>query len=151
MYPLLHKGDTLPSVAAVQILINRALTRGETIKVDGIYGRQTKQAVLDFQRRNPPLAQDGIVGPNTWAKLVWDQRLNVVDAVDVTNPKDLGIEDSAIMDAGGDPIMNFGMCNGARVVINNIISRAQRGSVVLLRFHGHGAPGYMGADCWNVR
>ena len=33
-------------------------------KADGIYGEQTKQAVVKFQRDNG-LAQDGIAGPNT--------------------------------------------------------------------------------------
>ncbi|MDF2256370.1 peptidoglycan-binding domain-containing protein [Streptantibioticus ferralitis] len=36
--------------------------------MDGIYGPNTKGAVLAFQRRNG-LAVDGVVGPNTWRKL----------------------------------------------------------------------------------
>jgi peptidoglycan hydrolase-like protein with peptidoglycan-binding domain len=42
--------------------------------VDGIFGRQTKNAVLAYQRDRKdepvaPLAVDGIIGPKTWARL----------------------------------------------------------------------------------
>lgn len=37
--------------------------------VDGIFGKNTKAAAIDFQSRNGLLA-DGIVGPRTWAKLI---------------------------------------------------------------------------------
>lgn len=37
--------------------------------IDGIYGTQTKNAVIIFQSNNK-LAPDGIVGTNTWAKLI---------------------------------------------------------------------------------
>lgn len=40
-----------------------------SITADGIFGPQTKQAVINFQRSNN-LAADGIVGPNTWRKLL---------------------------------------------------------------------------------
>ncbi|MDF3290315.1 MULTISPECIES: peptidoglycan-binding domain-containing protein [Streptomyces] len=36
--------------------------------VDGIYGANTRSAVVAFQRKNG-LADDGVVGPNTWRKL----------------------------------------------------------------------------------
>jgi len=40
------------------------------LEVDGIFGNQTRQAVLEFQRsRTPAIADDGVVGPITWAEL----------------------------------------------------------------------------------
>lgn len=36
--------------------------------IDSVYGYETYQAVRAFQKRNS-LAQDGIVGPNTWSRL----------------------------------------------------------------------------------
>lgn len=143
MYPLLRRGDRLPTVAVVQILINRHMERGTYIAVDGIYGRNTRNAVIEFQRRKG-LGVDGIVGKNTWGALTRGQDLHVIDSVDVTNPKDMGYEDAAIQGAGGQPIVNFGMCNGVKVATAKIQARAGRGDVVLLRFHGHGAPGVMG-------
>lgn len=44
------------------------------ILVDGIYGPQTKAAVIKFQERFPELADDGIFGPKT--KAVMDKVLN---------------------------------------------------------------------------
>ena len=37
--------------------------------IDGFYGRQTEDAVSEFQRRTPGLKVDGIVGPATAAAL----------------------------------------------------------------------------------
>ena len=37
-------------------------------KVDGIYGKQTKEAVIRFQKKNG-LTPDGIVGSRTWYKI----------------------------------------------------------------------------------
>jgi N-acetylmuramoyl-L-alanine amidase len=39
------------------------------IAADGIFGPQTRQSVISFQRSNG-LSTDGIVGPNTWRKLL---------------------------------------------------------------------------------
>ncbi|WP_456275163.1 peptidoglycan-binding domain-containing protein [Bacillus sp. AK128] len=44
------------------------------VTVDGIYGPQTKAAVMKFQERFPELVNDGVFGPNT--KTVMDKVLN---------------------------------------------------------------------------
>ncbi len=111
--------------------------------MDGIFGRNTREAVRGFQRERG-LNPDGVVGKDTWAALISGEGLKVIDSVDVTNPKDMGYEDAAIRGAGGRPIVNFGMCNGIKDVTGKIRMRAGVGDVVLLRFHGHGAPGEMG-------
>ena len=44
---------------------NQMVARGYTIKVDGIYGPESKQACSSFQKSHG-LSADGIVGPLTW-------------------------------------------------------------------------------------
>ncbi len=144
MYPLLRYGDRLPSVVSAQILINRNMRQGTYIVVDGIYGKNTRKAVRKFQEEKPTLGVDGVIGENTWRALIQGKNLSVIDSVDLTNPKDMGLEDDDIRRAGGKPIINFGMCGGVRVVMQKIKAKASTGKVVLLRFHGHGSPGSMG-------
>ena len=38
------------------------------IKVDGVFGDTTELAVKKYQKKNN-LVQDGVVGPDTWAKM----------------------------------------------------------------------------------
>ncbi len=61
----LRQGSRGPSVSAVQQRLNDL---GWRIAVDGIFGPQTHQAVIAFQRQKH-LTPDGIVGPITWAAL----------------------------------------------------------------------------------
>ncbi|QXE03172.1 peptidoglycan DD-metalloendopeptidase family protein [Terribacillus sp. DMT04] len=46
----------------------RKIQRAVGVTVDGIFGPNTRQAVINFQRNNG-LGVDGIVGPETWNKL----------------------------------------------------------------------------------
>lgn len=54
-----------PDVQRLQSALNE---HGESLKVDGLFGRTTERAVLDFQGRHG-LTTDGIVGPQTWGAL----------------------------------------------------------------------------------
>ncbi len=56
-------GSSGPDVKLIQSLLNRIGYNAGT--VDGNFGAQTRQAVLQFQRDNG-LTADGIVGPATW-------------------------------------------------------------------------------------
>lgn len=58
---ILRRGDTGDDVKALQQLLNDL---GYEIKVDGNYGRGTKEAVRDFQEKNK-LDADGNFGPKT--------------------------------------------------------------------------------------
>ncbi|MBD0275555.1 MAG: peptidoglycan-binding protein [Acetobacteraceae bacterium] len=63
---LLEFGDRGAEVVALQEMLARVLPI--TLKPDGIFGAQTRAAVIDFQARNG-LAPDGKVGPKTMAAL----------------------------------------------------------------------------------
>lgn len=68
VYPgrLIQQGEKNSAInKQIQTALN---TKGARLKVDGDFGKLTKQAVINFQRV-AGLAQDGIVGPATWAKL----------------------------------------------------------------------------------
>ena len=65
--PLLHSGSTGGHVRAVQALLNGLGHNAGT--VDGLYGDNTAGAVKRFQLANS-LAADGIVGRDTWHRLL---------------------------------------------------------------------------------
>lgn len=63
--PTLRIGDRGPSVSDLQRLLRR---HGHAVAIDGIFGQQTRTAVIGFQNSRG-LAADGVVGPKTWAAL----------------------------------------------------------------------------------
>jgi len=63
--PELSYGDTGEHVTALQQALN---AQGADLEVDGIFGSDTYQAVISFQRAHS-LDVDGIVGPQTWGAL----------------------------------------------------------------------------------
>jgi peptidoglycan hydrolase-like protein with peptidoglycan-binding domain len=63
--PIVEKGATGLNVEAIQYLLNQS---GADVVVDGDFGDQTDAAVRAFQAKKG-LAQDGKVGPLTWAAL----------------------------------------------------------------------------------
>ena len=65
-YPTLRVGSRGNFVRILQYLLNYF---GANLSVDGVFGIGTQRAVQDFQRRNK-LTADGIVGRNTWSKLL---------------------------------------------------------------------------------
>ena len=65
--PTLSVGAHRPAVLELQLKLNMA-GAAPPLKVDGIFGPLTRQAVRDFQQAHD-LDADGIVGPITWAVL----------------------------------------------------------------------------------
>ena len=140
-YPLLRQGDDLPAVGVLQKLLNRT---GATLDPDGAFGPLTKAAVQAFQRPRG-LSPDGVVGENTWPRVsAGAQNLRVIDCVDVFDPSLSNLEERDIRRAGGNPIVIGGMSGGVEQAVNEILRAAAPGTVFLLRFHGHGAPGVAG-------
>jgi peptidoglycan hydrolase-like protein with peptidoglycan-binding domain len=65
-WPLFRQGDQGPEVRALQHLLK---FKGLDVDADGIFGGQTRNAVVAFQTQSG-LAADGIVGPLTWSALI---------------------------------------------------------------------------------
>ena len=143
MYTFLRQGDRLPTVGVVQVLLNRGIASGKLTK-DGAFGPRTRRALQDFQRPRG-LTPDGIVGRNTWPRLVQGTGFRILDAIDITDPSVLDTEGDDIRRAGGKPSLIGYMCNGLGQLIQELAARMSGGGeVVLLRFFGHGSPGVMG-------
>ena len=65
-YPTTRQGDRNNFVKIIQYLLNEY---GFSLSPDGIFGGNTLNAVRQFQANNN-LTQDGIVGRNTWSRLL---------------------------------------------------------------------------------
>jgi len=70
---LVKRGHRGPYVRDIQSRLNLVKTTHFSsyppLVIDGIYGKNTRRRVEEFQQLNPPLQVDGIVGPNTWSRL----------------------------------------------------------------------------------
>ena len=65
-WPLLRSGQRGADVTAAQYLLT---AHGHRTTVDGVYGSGTAAAVAAFQRQQG-LTADGVIGPQTWQRLV---------------------------------------------------------------------------------
>ncbi|WP_411104250.1 peptidoglycan-binding protein [Streptomyces sp. cmx-4-9] len=65
-WPVLQQGATGSDVASLQFLLRQ---RRQTVTAHGVFDAQTRNAVVSFQT-SAQLAGDGIVGTDTWSKLV---------------------------------------------------------------------------------
>lgn len=140
-YPLLHQGDRLPVVGVLQKLLSRT---GIATAADGDFGPRTGAAVRRFQSERR-IGGNGTVEAVTWERLCAGERsLRIVDCVDVFDPSLYRLERADIQRAGGNPLLIGGMSNGVEQAISLIVGSAAPGSVMLLRFHGHGGPGTAG-------
>jgi peptidoglycan hydrolase-like protein with peptidoglycan-binding domain len=65
-WPILRNGDQGPNVYALQYLLKY---HGQNLTADGIFGNQTRTAVMNFQTQKG-LAADGQAGPLTFSELI---------------------------------------------------------------------------------
>lgn len=65
-WPIVRLGNSGPNVSTVQYLLRH---RGYSLTADGQFGTITENQVKAFQQANG-LVADGVVGQNTWTKLV---------------------------------------------------------------------------------
>ena len=132
-----QQGDHLPTVSCIQILLN---ARRETpILVDGAFGPITRHAVMDFQRM-ANLTINGRVDNATWSRLNQGMSFTVQDVIDLADPE-LLIDLHAIERYNNSPIAIGGMSNAVEQIINLVVNSTPKGSLVLLRFDGHGKSG----------
>lgn len=68
-HPMVSYGSMGIPVEQLQLLLNR---NGAGLDVDGIFGYQTRRAVESYQASHG-LASDGVVGPLTWASLLYGE------------------------------------------------------------------------------
>lgn len=68
MPPTIKQGSTGAAVREAQYLLARDRALGAA-EIDGIFGARTAAAVREFQQERG-LGADGIVGPQTWSKLL---------------------------------------------------------------------------------
>lgn len=139
-YQDFRRDNKNPGVGVLQKLLN---ANGARLDVDGEFGKETEKAVKSFQKARH-MSADGIVGKDTWARLATGEDLKIVDCVDVFDKSLSDLEATDIAKVGGHPLVIGGASNGVEAAVNMIVSAVQSGSVFLLRFHGHGAPGVAG-------
>lgn len=65
-YPIVKRGSKGVYVALLQDALNDL--KYNFVNIDGVFGNNTKRAVMNFQRDNN-LTADGVVGCSTWKKL----------------------------------------------------------------------------------
>jgi hypothetical protein len=155
-YSILKRGDRLPTVGVLQLLLNRA---GNSLKVDGVFGPRTQAAMTGFQRKRK-LPHTGATDKQTWDRLFHEDRLPLIDLVDVfhdsyngrENPPNIGLYEAQareIVNSGGSPIYLGGMSNGLVQMGEQLRGASQ---ILLLRIVGHGGPGVqaisMGKGGW---
>ncbi len=134
----LKKGDVLPTVGVLQLLLNRA---GAQLPVDGDFGSKTEKAVIEFKSERR-MAPGGVVDKTTWSRIKGAEILPVVDSIDITDPGDVGeVKDARA--GGGAVVLRGGMCNGVGQAIQDIIGAASS-KLFLVRMHGHGTSGNIG-------
>ena len=56
--------------SAVRQLQNELNKRGDSLDQDGIFGKKTRAAVRDYQKKNGLRMVDGIAGDETWGSLL---------------------------------------------------------------------------------
>lgn len=83
--PVLRLGSRGPEVQKLQRQLNARLTGPLQLAVDGTFGPLTHQAVLQYQQ-GVSIAVDGIVGKQTWYRLLAGDKASVLASVLRTQP-----------------------------------------------------------------
>lgn len=116
-HPTIRQGSRGPAVEELQQRLNNAPANEvpTLLEVDGRFGPLTRRAVREFQAAHPPLAQDGVVGPATWAMV--DQIPGAVTVGRVEFSSDERVEGNIY---GGDTRYTWRLLDDALEVTVNI-------------------------------
>lgn len=156
MYVTLRRGDRLPIVAYGQWLLGQhpAVAR-DALSVDGIFGPHTETAVRAV-RADESLPDSGEFAEPMWSILkngIGDRR-QVIESIGIGSTSSRhsirGYDPDVLADRNhvgdGDPhvsvVIHAGSSFGLPRAFDRLLARPH-GRCVLLRFHGHGAPGFM--------
>ena len=145
----LRINDQLPLVASTQVLLKRFVD--PNLRVTGLFDLTTQKAILKI-KTSPGFRPSGrtISGP-VWLFLLKSSNLKVVDVIDGADPAQVStISAISVCQSaykGAHMIINRPSRNSIGDVMKTITKFAPSSSLLLLRFHGHGAPGYQGVSC----
>jgi len=112
--PTLRIGSRGPAVGRIQQIL------GGNLKIDNIFGADTRKAVIDFQRKNK-LNPDGVVGPQTWTLLLKTsepsvslvQQPNIDDKTGTTKKDDDSKSTTTTSDTDVKNVLKFGSQTGS--------------------------------------
>jgi len=126
-WPTYGQGSSGENIRSIQYLLRQ---RGYSLDVDGIYGAATEAAVKDFQSKNG-LSADGIVGPDTWSKLIVTLRSGSSGAAVTALQRQLN-------------------AHGASLTVDGAFGAATEAAVKSFQSKsGLSADGIAGPDTWN--
>jgi peptidoglycan hydrolase-like protein with peptidoglycan-binding domain len=112
--PTLRMGSRGPAVGRIQQIL------GGDLKIDNVFGSETRKAVIDFQRKNK-LNPDGVVGPQTWTLLLktsepsvsLDQKPNIDDKTGTKEKDDVSKSTTTTSDTDVKNVLKFGSRTGS--------------------------------------
>jgi hypothetical protein len=135
-------GENSARVVALQILLNRSKAIAPKLTTDGDFGDKTRAAVdLYRDKEMRTSGPKGVADPALWRFLLARAELQVIDAVDVTDPLLL---ETAVPELSkwSDPIVLGAMSNGVAQLVREVRARVKGNrSLMMLRLHGHGSAG----------
>jgi peptidoglycan hydrolase-like protein with peptidoglycan-binding domain len=140
-----ESGEKSASVVALQILLNRDQAIRPKLVTDGSFGAKTSAAVDKFRAEvMMESGPKGVADPPMWSFLRTRAQLEVIDALDITDPAVVEQALPKLTSPSTILIESGGMSNGIAQLVTEIRQRARgEQSIMMLRLHGHGAPGLM--------
>jgi peptidoglycan hydrolase-like protein with peptidoglycan-binding domain len=136
---LINEGEQSARVVALQILLNRK--NKNRVVTDGTFGPLTSGAIDQVRGLlGISTGPKGIADPGLCRLLVENAGLQWIDSVDVTDPSIVG-DVEVPLSKWTTPIVLGGMSSGVAHLVKQIQTRASKNKLMMLRLHGHGAPG----------